>query len=134
MRANDSTKPKEFTMAMPVPSSTPFPLFDAGDDTGKFVKAILLKRDQTLGKRIYAATDYYTGDQIVQQVKEVKPGVEANYIQISPEDFMKGLAYAGFSEKGQIEMLQNLQFMPEFGYFGKADLAESLAVRCWFFI
>jgi uncharacterized protein YbjT (DUF2867 family) len=128
MRATDPSKPNELTMALPVPSSTPFPLIDAADDTGKFIKAILLKRDQTLGKRIYGATDYYTGEEIVQQVKEVKPGVETKYLQISPEDFMKAMAYGGWSEKGQIEMLENLQFMPEFGYYGKADLRETLAL------
>lgn len=134
MRAADPSKPKELVMALPVPSSTPFPLIDAADDTGKWIKAILLKRDRTLGKRIYGATDYYTGDEIVQQVKEVKSGVEATYLQISPEDFMTGMSYAGYSEKGQIEMLQNLQFMPEFGYYGKAELADSLAVRYNFLV
>ncbi|KAI9794179.1 MAG: hypothetical protein M1816_006104 [Peltula sp. TS41687] len=128
IRPHDPSKPKELTFAMPFAPDTKMPLFDAADDTGKFVKAILLQRDQTLGKRVCGATDYYTPDQIVQQLNETKPGVEAKFVQISDEDFMRGLANAGFSERVQVELLQNMLFMPEFGYFGKEDLAESVAI------
>lgn len=128
MRANHDS-PKDLIFSLPVPSSTPFPLFDAATDTGKFIKAILTQPEQTLGQRIYGATDYYTGDDMVQQVREVKPNVNSvQYVQISPDEFLAGAKYGGYSPKGAEELLQNLLFMPEFGYYGKADLGPSLAV------
>lgn len=131
MRPNPQSEEHEWALMLPIPADSPMPLFDAGADTGKFVKGILLHRDQTLGKRIYGATDYYTCEQIAEEFKEAKPeiGKGARYIQVAPEAFKQGLAMGGMNDVAQEELLQNIQFMPEFGYFGKADLKESQSVR-----
>ena len=121
----------EWAFTLPCPASTPIPLFDAAADTGKFVKAILLRRDETLGKRILAATDYYTSAQIVEQFARVKPeaGRNALFIEASPEDYkMLVGSLMGVDERIQQEMLENMQLLTEFGYFGKADLKESQRV------
>ena len=130
MHPNPDSPKHEYVLALPVPASTPFPLFDAADDTGKYVKAILKKREQTLGKRILGATDYYTAEQIVQGFKEVKhkAGQDAKFVQVKPEEFTAGLKHIGMSDLGATELTENLLFMPEFGYYGKEDLGPTLAV------
>ena len=127
---NPHSEQREFILAPPWPRSTQVPLFDAAADTGKFVKAMLLNREKVLGKRIYAATDYYGTDDILKAVEEAFPkkGKGAHYVQVSEEDFRKGLAGAGMPERAQEEMWENMMFMDEFGYYGKASLDESHAV------
>jgi len=41
-------------------------MISAGEDTGKFVKGILLNREKVLGKQIRAAENAYTLDENVQ--------------------------------------------------------------------
>ena len=119
-----------WTLALPIPSTAPIPLFDTADDTGKFVKGILLNREKALGKRIYGTTDYYTVDQITQQFKEQYPeaGKDAKSVEL-PHDVFKGImAKAGRGGHVAEEMLQNMRLMSEFGYYGGADLKESHSV------
>ena len=119
-----------WTMALPMPSDTPMPLFDAAGDTGKFVKAILTHRDTVLGKQIHAATDYYTPDDVVSTFKQLYPeaGKEARFLQVEKEQYKGALAKAGMPEKAQEELYENMAFMHDFGYYGKASLEPSLAV------
>ncbi len=121
----------ELVFALPVPDDTPIPLFDADDDTGKFVKAILKKREQTLGRRVLAATAYYTPREVLETLRRVKPnkGGSARYAQPTPEQYTAALQQAGFSERAAIELLENMLFMPEFGYFGREPLEPSHEVR-----
>ena len=120
-----------FTLALPMPTSSPIPLLDTESDTGKFVKGILLNREKTLGKQILGATDYYTPNQIVEIFKDSKPvdSVGAAAVEISGDMFKGFLAKTGAPAAIQEEMLQNMQLMPQFGYYGGASLAESHLVR-----
>ena len=122
-----------WTFAMPAPADTPVPLFDAAGDTGNFVKGILTHRDQVLDKRVYAATDYYTFDDIVNTFKELKPeaGKNAKFIQLTKEQYKGALAKAGMPEKAQEELYENMAFMHDYGYYGKASLTESHAVSLY---
>ncbi|TVY44930.1 NmrA-like family domain-containing protein [Lachnellula subtilissima] len=117
----------DWALNLPIPGNTPIPLFATADDTGKFVKGILLKRERALGKRFYAATDYVTPDEIVQHFKETFPeaGKTAKFNELPHAVFKGILAEAGVPEASQEELLQNMRLMNEFGYFGKADLKES---------
>ena len=119
-----------YTIAMPAPESTPVPLFDVSADTGKFVKAILTHRDHVLGKRIYAASDYYTWRDVLDTFRDVKPeaGKDAAFVRLSREEYKAALASAGMPEKAQEELYENMAFMHDFGYYGKAGLEESHAV------
>ena len=119
-----------WTLALPAPADTPVPFFDAAGDTGKFVKGILTHRDQLLGKRVYAATDYYTFEDAVNTFKELKPeaGKNAQFKQLTKEEYKGMLAQAGLPEKAQEELYENMAFMHDYGYYGKASLAESHAV------
>lgn len=118
-----------WTLALPMPPDTPIPCFDAAGDTGKFVKGILTHRDTLLGKRVLAATDYYTASEIISTFKDVLPKAgNAQFVQISKEEYKGALAGAGMPPKAQEELYQNMAFMHDFGYYGKASLNESLSV------
>jgi len=116
-----------WTLALPTHGNSPVPLFDAAEDTGKFVKGILLNREKSLGKRIYAATDYYTLNEIVAQFKELYPkaGQDARVVELPPKVFTDILTNSGQSEEGAHELLQNIQLLGGVGYYGGADLKES---------
>jgi hypothetical protein len=105
----------DWALSLPIPTSTPIPLLDTADDTGKFVKGILLNREKALGKRIYGATDYYTIDEILRQFKETFPeaGKNAKAVELPHEVFKGILAKAGTPEENQEELLQNMRLMDE---------------------
>lgn len=118
------SSPNEYILALPIPARTQIPLFDAGADTGKFVKGILLHRKEVLGKRVLAATDYYTLDEIVGGFNEVtKEGVTAKVVTVSEAEFKDALGQ--MPEKGKVEMYENMAFMTDYGYYGKDSLEES---------
>ncbi|KAL1742101.1 hypothetical protein HDZ31DRAFT_84366 [Schizophyllum fasciatum] len=120
----------KWALAMPMPENAPIPLFAAEHDTGKFVKAILLKREETLGKRVYGSTGYTTPLEILDAFKKVYPtsGKDASFQQL-PGDVFKGiLGSMGMPEPVQEELLQNMRLVYEFGYYGgeKLDWSKSL--------
>ena len=117
-------------LALPIPDDSPIPLFDAEDDTGKFVKAMFLNEQKVLGKRVYGATNYYTPTEIVQEFKELYPSVgkDAGFSQLPHAAFKGIMAATGAPEVIQEEMLQNMRLIPEFGYYGGDSLDFSLSV------
>ena len=133
LHPNPDSSEHEFVVTFPIPDYTPIPLFDAADDTGKFVKGILTHRDEVLGKRVLAATDYYTCKEIVDAFGEVKKedGKDSHFVQISEQVFKDSLG--GMPDRGKHEMYENMLFMTDFGYYGKAGLGESHAV-CLLFL
>ena len=116
--------PNEYILAFPIPPHTPIPLFDAEADAGKFIKGILLHREELLGKRVLAATDYYTLQDIVRGFNEVtKEGVTAKTVTVSEAEYKDALGH--MPEKGKVEMYENMVFMTDYGYYGKEPLEES---------
>ncbi|KAL1686741.1 hypothetical protein GGG16DRAFT_63608 [Schizophyllum commune] len=117
----------KWTLALPMPDDAPIPLFAAELDTGKFVKAIFLKREETLGKRVYGATAYTTPIQIVDGFKKVF-GKDAVYKRQTGDEHKATLAGYGYPEAIQEELLQNMRLVYEFGYYGgdKLDWSVSL--------
>jgi hypothetical protein len=120
----------DWTLALPIPTSSPVPLLATAEDTGKFVKGILLNREKTLGKRIYGATDYYSVAEIVKEFQEVYPeaGKTAKAVELPHEVFKSALAKSGMPAEGAEELLQNMRLMNEYGYYGGAKLDESHSV------
>jgi hypothetical protein len=88
--------------------------------TGKFVKAAIKNASALNGKRILAATDYYTPGRIVAEFEEVT-GTKATYIQVSAEQYQSFLP-AEMAE----EYLENHLFVEYPGYYNGACLKESL--------
>ncbi|KAL8652978.1 MAG: hypothetical protein Q9210_002370 [Variospora velana] len=116
--------PHAYTFAMPMPPTTPIPFFDAVGDTGKFVKAMLMKRDKVLGKNVLAATDYYAAADVPKIFEQVKKeaGKGAQFITIDKDTYKGFLTGAGLPDFAAQELYENMAFMDEFGYYGKESL------------
>lgn len=119
-----------WTLGLPIPISSPVPLLDTEEDTGKFVKGILLNREKTLGKRIYGATAYYSVEEIVKEFAEQYPeaGKGAQAVELPHAVFKDIMEKAGTPADSAEELLQNMRLMNEYGYYGKADLKESQGI------
>ena len=120
--------PKAYIFALPMPPTTPIPWFDSGDDTGKFVKAMVMKQEEVMGKNVLGATDYYTPEQVVETLKSMKKETGAQFIQLDKDTYKGYLAKAGMPEFAQEELYQNMSFMNDYGYYGKKSLDWSLGV------
>ncbi|KAJ6437448.1 calcium-translocating P-type ATPase, PMCA-type [Purpureocillium lavendulum] len=98
------------------------PLFDASEDMGKFVKAAIKHYPSSAGKRIYAATDYYTPQRVVDEFASVL-GVTAR-MQNAPQDVYKSFLPEAIAQ----EMMENMLLLEDPGYYAGASLKESLAL------
>lgn len=127
-----------WTLALPAPETAPFPLF-ATEDTGKWIKAIVLKQqhgEDMLGRQVYAATAYLTPAEIVAQFRQTFPmaggggaGPAARYVRTSHDQFLEALTKGrGMPDFAALEMLENMRLMEEGGYFGGASLEGSQAI------
>ena len=123
-------EPHDYTLALPMPPETPIPFFDPVDGTGKFVKAMLMKRDEVLGKEILAAGQYYNVGDVPKIFAQVKPeaGKGAQFVTVDKDTYKGMLASFGMPEFAQEELYENMNFMNEFGYYGKKSLEPSLAL------
>lgn len=120
-----------WTFALPIETTASIPLIDIEQDTGKFVKSILLKADESLGKEYYGAEAYYSPQRIVDEFKAVYPnaGKSAKFVSLPDATFKAGMGGMGMPEKAQVELLQNMQLLgKEFGYYSGADLKGSRTV------
>ncbi|KAL7940441.1 hypothetical protein V8C42DRAFT_362674 [Trichoderma barbatum] len=113
----------KYTLALPVSlEKAQVPLLDAGADTGKFVKAAIQHFPSALGKRIYAAADYYSPSRLISEFSEVI-GKPAQAIELPSETYKSLLP-----PKVAQEVLENMLLLQDPGYYGGNDLAESLAL------
>lgn len=119
-----------WTLSLPIPESSPVPILATAEDTGKFVKAMLLNREKVLGKQILGATKYYTLEELVAEFKATYPeaGKTARYNELPHATFKAIMGMMGRSEHAAEELLQNMRLLNEFGYYGGASLDESLAI------
>lgn len=86
---------------------------------GKYVVAAIKHKDQTLGKQIYAAVDYYTPQRIVDEFAEVT-GHRAKFVSISNEAFQQHLP-----DILKEELLQTHQLLDSPGYYAGGSLESS---------
>lgn len=121
-----------YTLAMPIPTTSHVPLLDTENDTGKFVKGMMLNQAKVEGKRILGATAYYEPARIIEEFKAAKPEDTKGAVAIEiPGEVFKGfLGKTGAPPAVQEEMLQNMQLMADggFGYFGGESLDFSLSI------
>ena len=112
-----------YTFTLPIPHTAAcIPIFEAYHDTGKFVKAILTKRDQTLGKRVLGATKYASAQELADEFERVR-GIKASAVFV-PTDQWKLKAW----EPAREEMAQSMEMMGTTGYYGHESLDWSLSV------
>lgn len=128
-----------YTLACPVGETAKFPLFDVVADAGKlrvrllrrascadvvqtglFVKPALKDPEALNGKRILAATDYYTPQRILAEFEEVT-GNKTRYVHASAERYKSALPEAVAEE-----LYENHLFIENPGYYNGASLQESL--------
>ena len=95
-------------------STTKIPAFHAASDTGKFAKAMVLKKDEVLGKNALSATDDNL-EQVVQTFKEAK-GEELVYEQTDKETYMGNVMKSGAPDYLALELYEDVKFMDELGY------------------
>ncbi|KAK5662186.1 hypothetical protein OQA88_8091 [Cercophora sp. LCS_1] len=112
-----------WTFSLPIPETAQIPMFDTAD-TGKFIKAIALHRDEVLGKRVLGATEYMTGKAIVEGFKKVFPeaGKTARYQQLPEDVYVQILKGSGMPDFVATELLENMVLMDRFGYYGGESL------------
>lgn len=122
-----------WTLALPMPETAPIPLFDP-EDTGKWIKAILLSHDATVGngKQVYAATTYTTPQEIVAAFRNAFPetagSTGASFVSVPHAAFLETLQGTGMPAFAAEELLENMRLMDEGGYYGGKGLEESHAL------
>lgn len=117
-----------WTLALPVPEDAPFPLFSDDEDAGKFVKAIVLKREQVLGRRVYAASAYVTPREMVAAFRKEFPGAgaAARFYSVPYDEYRGMLTGMGMPAFAAEELLENMRLMDEGGYFGGEELTHDI--------
>ncbi|PYI19534.1 putative hscarg dehydrogenase [Aspergillus violaceofuscus CBS 115571] len=123
-----STDPPAFSLPLPEPANinTVLPVVDAAADVGKFVKGILLRPEETIGKRLDIAEGYYT----VKEIETLnKLGRSVVFQTLPKETFKTALASRGLPEFFQEDLCQVLQYIEEYGYFhnGTVEKAREIA-------
>ena len=120
----------KYMLAMAMPESAPVPLWAPELDTGKFAKAIWMKRDQVLGKRIYEAGAYVTPKQMLETFQQVFPeaGKGAHFVQLDYDTFTGMLKSRGMPEFAAVELWENMQLCNDPGYYGGDSLDFSQSV------
>ena len=119
-----SATPPSYGLILPKPANakTTLPLIDPVIDLGKFVKAILLNPDKTLGRKINVAERYYTLEEIIAVLNGL--GINAIYQTVDQQVFKAGLASKGLPEFFQEGLTQVVQFVEEYGFFGGEGIEE----------
>ncbi|EGY17070.1 hypothetical protein VD0004_g879 [Verticillium dahliae] len=114
---------------LPAPSTAEIPFFDV-NDTGKFVKGIVLNREQVLGKQILGASNYMTPAEAIETFKSLFPKAGKNiaFFEMTHDAYRGVLTSQGLPAFAAEELLQNLRLLAEFGYYGRASLDESHAI------
>ncbi|KAI0593673.1 NmrA-like family protein [Biscogniauxia sp. FL1348] len=115
-----------WTFSLPIAGSSPIPLFEPRD-TGKYVKVLVQRRDELLGKRLLSASQYLTCEEIVEGFRRVFPeaGGTAHYIAADEAGFRVYMASAGTPELIIDALYDTFALLQDHGYYGGAPLDET---------
>lgn len=116
-----------WTLTLPVAASSEIPMFHVGD-TGKFIKAIVLHREELLGARVLGATAYMTAQEVLDAFIRLflEAGKTARYFEIPEDLFREIMKGQGTPDHVITELYENGRLLEEFGYFGGEPLDRSL--------
>ncbi|PWY65681.1 nmrA family transcriptional regulator [Aspergillus sclerotioniger CBS 115572] len=119
------TTPPSYGLFFPVPGSvkTAVPIIDPTADLGKFVKAILLSPEKSLGRKFNIAGRSHTVEEVIAVAKGL--GVDVTFHAVDKETFKAGIASKGLPEVVQEDMSQLVQYTHEYGYFDGAGFEEA---------
>jgi len=107
-------------LARPVPSTSRWPLLDATDDGPKFIGAILAEPEKYQGKRICAASGWYTMEDVAAAMSR-STGQQVVSKEVAAKEFKDTLPHAV-----QGIFMEAFAFYREFDYFGP-DAEASVA-------
>lgn len=107
-------------------SDTKMPLFDADNDTGKFVAGILAHISKPAGQFVYGATDWYTPIDVVSTIEKVS-GKKTTFTSV-PDEVFEGFLPPQTAK----ELAGTFKYIRDFGYYGQRGeqiLTQSLSVK-----
>ncbi|KAK0615713.1 NmrA-like family-domain-containing protein [Bombardia bombarda] len=115
-----------WTFALPASANAIIPLYWTGD-TGKYIKGIVLNREQTLGKQVLGATEYLTAQEVVDTFAKVFPetGKTTRFYQLPEQTFRDYFKATGAPDFVVTEMYENMVLLDTFGYYGGKSLDET---------
>ena len=123
--------PHSYGIFFPVAASESIqlPILDAAADLGKFVKAILLNPEKTVGQSFNIAEKVYTFGQITSILQ--RQGLKVNFYPIDMQTFKSGLAAKGLPESFSTTMQHIVEYILEYGYFHGEGIDGALQVSIY---
>jgi len=112
-----------YAFSLPIPSTVKLPLFEANQDTGKFIVPMLENPNQWIGESMAGASGWWNGEEIVKLFKEVY-GVNVIFREISDQEWRNY-----HPPPVQDDMSDMMLWIKDYAYFGegaKEFLAKSL--------
>ncbi|KAF8857511.1 NAD(P)-binding protein [Acephala macrosclerotiorum] len=106
---------KLYALKSPLPTSTKYALIDVNNDVGKYVKSIPLNREKLLGKQVL-------GRERESVVLRDVGGLDVKAEQVSEVEYRGILAAVGFPKFLQDDMVSNMEYIQEYGFFGGEDV------------
>ncbi|KAE8449621.1 hypothetical protein EG329_007951 [Mollisiaceae sp. DMI_Dod_QoI] len=114
---------KSYTLKVPMSTNNKYPLISVPNDVGKYVKSILLNREKLLGKQILAGERDYTFQETADILKNVG-GLDVIAEQVGEKEYRGILAANGFPEFLQDDMVSNMDYIENYGFFGGEDVKK----------
>lgn len=110
-------------IALPLMPSTKLPLIDTAGDTGKFVKAIVLHRDELLGKRLIGVSEYRSLDDVAEIMEKVSTK-KTQYVHVDMDQFLQRFAARGYPQHILEDVKDMMLWLQDFGYFEGQSLED----------
>lgn len=114
-----------YALANNLAPDSKLPLYEVNNDTGKFVAGILAQAESLSGKRVFAATGWYTPTEMMATIEKVS-GKKVTFSSL-PDQVYEGFLPPAVAK----ELMETFAFMREFPYYGPGSeegLAESLKI------
>ncbi|KDN45264.1 NmrA family transcriptional regulator [Tilletiaria anomala UBC 951] len=111
-----------YTLTLPISPDSVYSGFEAHDDTGKFVKAIIKGGDKFYDKRIYMCSEELPFDQLLTKWGDIL-GVKTRCQQVDPDTWKSFLP-----KQTAQEFYEMLAWFQDFGYYNRADVQPSQAI------
>lgn len=114
---------KTYKLVIPISDTTQIPYISITSDAGKYLKAILLNRSSLLGKQVLAAESSHNSLEVVKILQE-KGGLDVEFVQALEGQYRAALGSKGFPDWLQDDLLANLKYIEEYGYYGGEDFVK----------
>lgn len=127
--SNNNQPKTTWTLSIPLSPAGHIPLFSPRDDTGKFVKGIVARRDALLGADVRAATARYSPADLLDGWRAAFPGTPAAVRHVPDDQHVALLRGLGLPPHGAVELNENFRLMDgAFDYYGGKPLSLDVLV------